>query len=1312
MPGSIAFSPFRIKKIEDVLVQQSLMANLRALYWHFIALNKPLEPTEQSTLEALLRYGSPSRDGCAAVSSIEQAQIRQESTLLLVLPRSGTVSPWSSKATEIAHHCGLNKVIRIERGIAFYIQAKKMPLCASLESVMLPLIHDRMTQQVVDSFDQAEALFYPDSPKSLTEIEGKNELIRVNEQQGLALSQDEINYLYRLSLALGRHLTDVEVTMFAQANSEHCRHKLFNTHFIVDGQKQEQTLFGMIRETHKMHPQGTWVAYADNAAVIQGATVSRFFPQPSDLDNYSQYKRAIQETHILIKVETHNHPTAVSPFAGAATGAGGEIRDEGATGRGAEPKAGLCGFMVSHLRLPGRLQVWENPDYGRPDRIACPLQIMIEGPIGAAAFNNEFGRPQLTGFFRTFEANVANEQRGYHKPIMIAGGFGYIHAMHIKKCALPEGTLLIQLGGPGMRIGMGGGAASSMTSGTNTETFDFDSVQRSNPEIQRRAQEVINRCWQCAAHNPILSIHDVGAGGLSNAFPELIEQAGSGAIFDLRRIPIEEKGLSPKEIWCNEAQERYVIAIAPDRLQVFDAICQRERCPYTVIGHTTVNKQLILEDTYFGTKPIDIPMSALFSKQSQSNRDVQHRTLDLPPLNNFKMSLRDALYQVLHFPAVADKRFLITIGDRTVGGLTVRDPLVGPWQIAVADVAVTSMDYDSMKGAAMAIGERTPLALISGPASGRLAIGEAFTNIAAACIGQLKDIKLSANWMAQSGHPGEDAQLYDTVEAVTLGLCRDLGISIPVGKDSLSMKTIWTHHDEVKQVTAPLSVIISAFAPVADVSKTMTPQLADEVETDLILIDLGEGRCRLGASALAQVNQEIGNQGPDLDHPEILVSFFNTIQALNKQGHLLAYHDRSDGGLIVTLSEMMFASHLGITIDMGQIKQKQDKMTNDQDVEDDTFLAFLFNEELGAVIQVHCLQTPFVMKAFAQAGLDHLTHRIGTINREDRLIIKQGDRILLDEPRIHLHQAWSETSWRIQKLRDHPDCADIEYQHLADIQDQGLFAQLTFDPSDDIAAPFIASNTRPPIAILREQGVNGHVEMAAAFDRAGFAAIDVHMSDLLHGRVSLKHFKGLAACGGFSYGDVLGAGEGWAKSILFNARLRAEFEDFFNRADTFGLGVCNGCQMMANLSNMIPGAGAWPKFSKNQSEQFEARLIMVDIPLSPSLFFEGMIGSQIPVVVSHGEGLADFSQRGKAEQAIVAMRYIDHQGHPTQTYPYNPNGSPNGIAGLTTHDGRFSILMPHPERLFRTLQYSWHPKAWGDDGPWMRMFRNARKALG
>jgi phosphoribosylformylglycinamidine synthase len=1284
--GRDALSAFRRKKLLQAVAADVPGLQINAEFWHFIQLQQPLDASGQQQLERVLTYGPAT------------TPVAQNGTLLLVTPRLGTISPWSSKATDIAKHCGLPAVARIERGIAWWCTVNGNPLTADQRTKLLPHLHDRMTESVLDSLDAAEALFRGIDPKPLASIDvlggGRDALVTANTGMGLALSPDEIDYLHDNFKRIGRNPTDVELMMFAQANSEHCRHKIFNADWIVDGDKQDRSLFGMIRTTHEKHPQGTVVAYSDNSSVIEGAEIDRFYPGDGGGYGYSR-----ELTHILMKVETHNHPTAISPFPGASTGAGGEIRDEGATGRGAKPKAGLSGFSVSNLCIPGGEQPWEANPVGKPGRIASALQIMLDGPIGGASFNNEFGRPNLAGYFRSYEMRVGQEIRGYHKPIMIAGGLGNIAAQHTSKNALPEGALMIQLGGPGMLIGLGGGAASSMDTGANQENLDFDSVQRGNPEIERRAQEVIDRCWALMANNPILSIHDVGAGGLSNALPELAHTAHRGARFELREVPSEEPGMSPLQIWCNEAQERYVLAIVPKDLERFRAICERERCPFAVVGTATADGQLQVHDRLFNNNPVDMEMSVLLGKPPKMLRDVKRVVREGQVFDAGGLDIGEALYRVLRLPTVADKTFLISIGDRTVGGMTARDQMVGPWQVPVADVAVTLMGYTETCGEAMAMGERTPLAVLNPEASGRMAVGEALTNIAAASIDKIGDIKLSANWMAAAGHAGEDAALFDTVRAVAMELCPQLGISIPVGKDSLSMKTTWNDGSTRKEVVAPLSLIVSAFAPVNDARRTLTPQLRTDCgDTDLLLIDLGGGRNRLGASALAQVYDATGDATPDVVAVPELKAFFAAIQQLNRDGLLLAYHDRSDGGLLTTLCEMLFAARCGAEVT----------------VSGDNAAAWLFNEELGALVQIRRADRAQVLDVLDAAGLAKHSAVIGSVSNGNRLVIRMAGKTVLDESRVDLHRAWSETTYRMQQLRDNPECAQQEYDRLLDAGDPGITPKLSFNPDEDIAAPFISRGAKPRMAILREQGVNGQIEMAAAFDRAGFAAVDVHMSDIIAGRVSLVDFKGFAACGGFSYGDVLGAGEGWAKSILFNARARDEFTAFFGREDSFALGVCNGCQMMSNLHELIPGAERWPHFVRNRSEQFEARFVTLEVQESPSLFFGGMAGSRIPVVVAHGEGYAEFADASAlaAAQPLVALRYVDNRGAATEIYPLNPNGSPQGITGLTTSDGRFTILMPHPERVFRAVQNSWYPAEWCKDGPWLRIFRNARRWVG
>jgi phosphoribosylformylglycinamidine synthase len=1292
--GRPAHSRFRLEKLRaDLRARVPAFSDVGSRYIHFVDVDYALTPEQIRVLENLLTYGP----------SLEAAPLNGQT--LLVVPRPGTISPWSSKATDIAHICGLDAVRRIERGVLFTVTRESGGFDDDELARMARLLHDRMTESVLFSIDEAEGLFARAEPQPLSLVDvlqgGRDALVQADRELGLALSEDEIDYLLESFTSLGRNPTDCELMMFAQANSEHCRHKIFNADWKVDGHLQPQSLFGMIRTTSVRAPAGILSAYRDNAAVIAGSQGQRFFPDPLT----REYRRHTEEVLINIKVETHNHPTAISPFPGAATGVGGEIRDEGATGVGAKPKAGLCGYSVSNLRLPGAIQPWEV-DHGKPDRIASALEIMLDAPIGAASFNNEFGRPNLAGYFRTYEALVPGsggpELRGYHKPIMVAGGLGNLRRDHLSKRDLPATAPLVVLGGPALLIGLGGGAASSMASGSSSEELDFASVQRANPEMQRRCQEVIDACWQLGGRNPILSIHDVGAGGLANALPELVHASGRGARIELRAIPSDDPHMSPMQIWCNEAQERYALAIAPDRLAEFQSICSRERCPYAVVGEvvTEEDERLTVGDGYFDNLAVDIPMALLFGKAPKTLRDVHHALHAKPELDLSGIDPYEAAMRVLRLPAVADKSFLITIGDRTVSGLVARDQMVGPWQVPVSDVAVTLTDYDGFAGEAMAMGERSPVALLHAAASGRLAIGEALTNIAAACIGRLEDVKLSANWMAAAGHPGEDAALFDTVKAVALELCPALGIAIPVGKDSLSMKTTWIKDGKRQEMTAPLSLIVSAFAPVKDARRTLTPELrTDRGDTDLILIDLGKGRHRLGASALAQVYGQLGHHAPDLDDPEAMRAFFSIIQRLNEEGFLLAYHDRSDGGLFVTLCEMAFAGHVGVTVAIDDLGEP---------------LPALFNEELGAVIQVAHSDTDTVMEMLREEGLGHASHVIGSLNDEDRIVFTRGRHEILADTRVGFHRAWSETSWRMQSIRDNPVTAQQQYDALLDTADPGLGARLTFSPTEDIAAPYIVHGTRPTVAILREQGVNGQVEMAAAFDRAGFTCVDVHMSDILDGGVRLDRFHGIAACGGFSFGDVLGAGAGWAKAILFNPRAREGFAEFFARPDTFGLGICNGCQMFAHLRELIPGSDHWPRFVRNASEQFEARLAMVEVLPSPSVFFADMAGSHLPIVVSHGEGRVEM-RAGQTEETLrsgAVVRFVDHRGRVADRYPANPNGSPGGLTGFTTRDGRFTIMMPHPERVFRSVQLSWHPREWDDESPWLRLFRNARRWVG
>ncbi len=1311
-PGSAALSPFRIEKIRQEAARLGVtLGSVEARFWHFLEIDGVLDAAAERQIDQTLAYGVPADAPAAGMVQV------------LVTPRPGTISPWSSKATDILRNSGLAQLKRIERGVAFrLLDPAGVPLAEAALKTVLPLLYDRMTEAVLPSLADAAVLFRHVPPREMTAVDvlagGRAALVAANRDLGLALSDDEVDYLVENFTRMGRNPSDVELMMFAQANSEHCRHKIFNASWVIDGKAESKSLFGMIRDTHAAHPQGTVVAYSDNSSVIEGAAIDRFYPRADGGYAYSE-----ELTHVLMKVETHNHPTAISPFPGAATGSGGEIRDEGATGTGSKPKAGLCGFSVSNLNLPGCEQPWESGAYGKPDRIVTPLAIMLEGPIGAAAFNNEFGRPNLAGYFRTFEETVAGERRGYHKPIMLAGGVGMIRDDHVHKKLLPAGTLLIQLGGPGMLIGLGGGAASSMDTGANAADLDFDSVQRGNPEMERRAQEVIDRCWQLGENNPILSIHDVGAGGLSNALPELVHGGGKGGRFELRAAPSEESGMSPREIWCNEAQERYVLAIPPDRIGEFRAICNRERCPFAVLGEATADNHLLVADSHFQNAPVDVSLDVILGKPPKMTRDVAHRHNPPAPLVLDGIALADAVHRVLAMPGVASKMFLIAIGDRSVGGLTARDQCVGPWQVPVADCAITLAGYRTLRGEVFSIGEKAPLALIDAPASGRMAIAEAITNLAAARVEKLSDVKLSANWMAPAGHPGEDAALFDTVAAVSQ-YCQALGIAIPVGKDSMSMKSVWQAGDERKQVTSPISLVVSAFAVTPDATRQLTPQLRTDCgDTDLILIDLGLGRNRLGGSSFAQAYKQVGDQCPDAPEPAALQAFFDTVQALNAAGRLLAYHDRSDGGLFVALAEMAFAGHCGVEIDVDELCSEKIRHDADEegvpepDMDDprgysERVFNVLFSEEAGAVLQVRRSDTQAVMEAFFGAGLRGEFYIIGEPGTRDRIRVARRERTIFDAPRTELQRVWARTSYEMAKLRDNPACAEQEYAMHADAADPGLRCAPCFDPAEDIAAPYIAGGKRPRVAVLREQGVNGHVEMAAAFDAAGFAAFDVHMSDILEGRVQLADFAGLVACGGFSYGDVLGAGGGWAKSILFNPRARDQFAAFFRRTDTFALGVCNGCQMMSQLHDLIPGAVAWPRFERNLSEQFEARFSLVEVLDSPSLFFAGMAGSVMPIVVSHGEGRVEFRDPAHAGAARATVRYVDHRGAPTEVYPMNPNGSAGGLTGFTTDDGRFSILMPHPERVVRAAQMSWKPESLAGDSPWLRMFRNARRAVG
>ncbi len=1285
LTGSPAHSEFRLRKLEQQLTETGMTLNrLGSRYIHLVDIgDRDLDESALEVLNSLLSYGPTSQTA------------NFEGKEYYVVPRPGTISPWASKATDIAHNCGLNQIKRIERGILYTLDTPG--------KVAVDLLHDRMIEAVFTDLNACGALFQTQDPRPLKEIDtinrGRAALVQANTVLGLALSPDEIDYLNTAYDEMGRNPVDVELMMFAQANSEHCRHKIFNASWSIDGVEQDMSLFEMIRNTHARHGDGVLSAYHDNSAVIEGFRSAKFAPVPTT-DDY-QYRDA--QLDILMKVETHNHPTAISPYAGAATGSGGEIRDEGATGTGSKPKAGLCGFSVSNLKIPGFEQPWEQ-DNGKPRRIASALDIMLEGPVGAASFNNEFGRPNTCGYFRTYEQTMitdsGSELRGYHKPIMVAGGVGTIQREHVDKQDIPPGANIIVLGGPAMLIGLGGGAASSMTSGRSSEQLDFASVQRGNPEMQRRVQEVIDRCLAQAGSTPILSIHDVGAGGLSNALPELVHDAGRGAELDLRLVPNDEPGMSPMEIWCNESQERYVLAVSDQRLADFITLCDRERCIYAVLGKACERRNLRVKDPQFNNTPVNIPLDVLLGKPPKMHRDVVRIETLQPEFDRAGIELKQALYRVLRLPAVADKTFLISIGDRSVSGLVARDQMIGPWQVPVANASVTLSDYRGYSGEVMSMGERTPLALLDAPAAGRIAIGEALTNLGSAWVGDLSRTVLSANWMAAAGHSGEDARLFDTVKAVGMELCPELGIAIPVGKDSLSMQTRWSDGEADKSVTAPLSLIISAFAPVADVRKTVTPDIkAGTGASCLLLLDLGAGKHRLGASALTQVFGQIGAVGPDLENASVFKSAFVSLQAMLEQELLLAYHDRSDGGLVVTLCEMAFAGHSGLNCDITRLGADA--------------LAVLFAEELGVVVQVSESNLHRVEAILRDAGLFHLCHRIGEPTRDANLRISHIGEVVVDESIVDLRSAWSETTFRMQSLRDNPGCARQEFDLIQSNQPAKLFSSLSFDPDDDICAAIVGA-VKPRIAILREQGVNGQVEMAAAFDRADFHAIDVHMSDIISGRVSLADFKGIAACGGFSYGDVLGAGEGWSKSILFNPRAYDEFSAFFDRHDSFGLGICNGCQMMSNLYQMIPGAVHWPRFVGNKSEQFEARFVMAEILESASIFLDAMQGSMMPVVVAHGEGRIETRGSSAAElfeRKLACLRYVDAGGVASEVYPLNPNGSALGLNGFSNEDGRFTIMMPHPERIFRSIQNSWRAPEWGEYSPWMRIFRNARRWL-
>ncbi|MFY2763295.1 phosphoribosylformylglycinamidine synthase [Arenimonas sp. MALMAid1274] len=1277
LEGLPALSPFRRDRLQARL--QQIVDGLRVTgAWHSYFVQP--ESGASPDLTALGRI----LEGCTA-----QEAPADGATSRFVVPRLGTLSPWASKATEILRGAGL-PVKRVERGLRLDLAG--LPAADDPRWPRLArALHDPMTQSLLDARDQAAGLFVRPAPGAVERVPLAG-LDEANDRLGLALSPDEIEYLQQRYGELGRDPSDAELMMFAQANSEHCRHKIFNADWTIDGEPQPLSLFRMIKNTHAQSPQLTLSAYKDNAAVVEGHPGARFRPETG---SHEYGHSAPLDSAFCIKVETHNHPTAISPFPGAATGAGGEIRDEGATGRGGKPKAGLNGFSVSHLRIPSLPRDWEAARPLNP-RMATALEIMTDGPIGAAAFNNEFGRPALTGYFRSFElpTDQPGLSRAYDKPIMLAGGLGAIDRSQVKKLDLRPGDHVVVLGGPAMLIGLGGGAASSVASGQSSEDLDFASVQRDNPEMQRRCQEVIDRCYAQGDRNPILTAHDVGAGGLSNAIPELLHDSNVGGVIEMAKIPSDDPSLSPMQLWSNEAQERYVLGVAADRLADFEALCRRERAVFAAVGVATAEERLVLKAPD-GSLPIDLPMDVLFGKSPRMHRDTQRTPAPRwPRLDTGKLDLREAGLRVLSHPTVAAKNFLVTIGDRSVGGLCSRDQMVGPWQLPLADVAVTLTDFNGVAGEAMALGERTPLALLDAAASARMAVGEAITNLAAAGVAALSEVKLSANWMAAASFPGEDALLFDAVKAVGMELCPDLDISIPVGKDSLSMQAQWQAPEGPQKSVSPVSLLVTAFARVADTGATLVPVLDRGVESELWLIGLGAGARRMGGSILAQVHSAFGGACPDLDEPARLRDFFALIQAARADNLLLAYHDRSDGGAFAALCEMAFASHCGLELSL--------------DGWGDDPYTTLFNEELGAVVQIAAEDRAAFADLVNRHELTHCTQRIGKPVSAPVVRISEGREVLAEWSWHELFEAWWSVTHAIQALRDDPAGADAERTARLDFEDPGLSPKLGFDPAQDIAAPWIHTGVRPRVAILREQGVNGQVEMAAAFDRAGFTAVDVHMSDLIAGRVALDSFKGLAACGGFSYGDVLGAGRGWATSILERPDLREQFARFFERADSFSLGVCNGCQMLAQLKGLVPGAEHWPRFLRNRSEQYEARLAQVQVQESPSILFAGMAGSRIPVVVAHGEGLARFDAPEHESAAHVALRFVDGRGEVTQAYPANPNGSPNGITGLTSRDGRATLMMPHPERVFRTLQMSWHPAGWGEDSPWLRIFRNAR----
>ena len=1293
--GPASHSPFKLESLlRRLLSIDQNITGLGARFIHFIDSKNDLGEEQDRILDSILEYGPNWPFGA------------DEGFKIFTLPRFGTTSPWSSKATDIAKVCGLSSIERIERGVVFSLALVNKDKRPKKEAI--DLLFDRMTEVAITDLKQAKEIFSSLEPQPFSEVDilsdGKSALETANLQLGLALNDDEIEYLLEQFTKLNRNPTDAELMMFAQANSEHCRHKVFNADWIIDGIEKERSLFQMIKHTHEASSRNVLSAYKDNAAVIAGHKADWFLPNLDD----QKYRRFNDEIHTMMKVETHNHPTAISPYPGAATGSGGEIRDEAATGRGAMPKAGLTGFSVSHLFIPDDVQSWENT-IGKPDHIASALDIMLDGPIGGAAYNNEFGRPNILGYFRTFEEHnkeEVNTSWGFHKPIMIVGGMGNISDSSVKKNDIEAGSLIIVLGGPAMLIGLGGGSASSLNAGSSDSELDFASVQRDNAELERRAQEVITRCFAMGLQNkeekanPIILIHDVGAGGLSNAIPEVADHSKMSADISLRDIDNAEPGMSPLEIWCNEAQERYVLSIHPEDLEIFDQICKRERCPYAVVGEVATHGNLRLKDEVFDNYPIDMPMDVLFGKPPKTKLEItsEQKSIIDDGLNG--IDIEEAALKILRFPTVADKTFLIHIGDRTVGGLVSQDQFVGPWQVPVSDVAVTLKDHFGVQGEAMAMGERSPIAVHNAPASGRIAVGEAITNILSAPISDIADIKLSANWMSSIMTDRLKQDLYETVEAISIDFCSKIGITIPVGKDSLSMQTSWANENKQYKNTAPLSLVISAFAPIDDVNNVITPQLKEKNESILLLIDLGQGQNRMGGSCLSQIyNLRLGGT-PDIEDPELLKRFFNAVTALKSRKLIQAYHDRSDGGLFACVSEMAFAGNMGLDLSF-------------EAANEDELLELLFSEELGCVIQIQKGDLDVVLDILKEASLSNCAYPIGTVLKDHRISIKSDVFNHSFDLKI-LRQAWSKMSYEMQKLRDNPETAEEGFKKLLDENDPGLNPKIKFGTTHIDYKRLKTSS--PKVAILRDQGVNSQIEMAVAFNKAGFNAYDIHMTDILNGQVNLDQYIGLVVCGGFSYGDVLGAGGGWAKSVLFNEDARNQFKTFFHREETFSLGICNGCQMMSQLKELIPGADHWPRFVRNLSEQFEARLNMVEVLESNSIFLNGMEGSMIPIATSHGEGRVQYAHDSDMDalkhSKSVTIRYVDNFGQPAIHYPDNPNGSESGFAGFCSEDGRSTIMMPHPERVMRTEQFSWCPDDWKDHGPWARFFVNARDWIG